>query len=158
MNHDTRYLELRYGACSWSEVCGITQMAGWLRKAGKLRADKQIEPDLMIEVLSATAGQLTCPQCERLGLTAAAPPDDADDWPEARACEACSRPIDPQRLEAVADATLCAACQRKDELGQLETETEYCPKCGSVMQLQPGKSRGITRYVYVCTGNPPCRL
>ncbi len=158
MNRETRYLELRCRACSWSEVCGAAQMAGWLRKAGKLRADKQMELDVTVEVLSAAAGQLACPQCEQIGLIAAPTVDDADDWPEARVCEACSKPLDPQRLEAVPNAVLCAACQRKDELGQLETETEYCPKCGAAMLLRPSKSRGITRYVNVCTGNPPCRL
>ena len=156
MNHDRTYLELRCPGCSWSEVCGPAEIAQWLLRAGKLRRGSDPEWEIMVEVLRATAPKLACPECGRAGLCLGPARDDAD-WPETL-CEACSRPIERERLELLPDTTFCAACQRKAERGETTTETEYCPKCGAPMAVKPSKSAGLTRYVMVCTGDPPCRL
>lgn len=152
MTPETRYLELRCGACSWTELCGPDAMAAWLRKARKLRADSEPELEIMVELLPAAAPRLACPQCGQLGLTASPAADDAE-WPEPALCESCSKPIPPERLEAVPDATLCAVCQEQEELGQAETDTEYCPKCGAPMEVRLSRSPGLARYVSVCTAN-----
>ena len=63
-----------------------------------------------------------------------------------------------ERLELLPDTTFCAACQRKAERGETTTETEYCPKCGAPMAVRLSRAAGLTRYVLVCTAQPPCRL
>ena len=52
----------------------------------------------------------------------------------------------------------CVACQGRKEAGIAEEEPEYCPHCGSLVELRVGRGPGITRYRRFCTGQPPCRL
>ena len=150
------YVELRCRECSWTEVCGPGDVARWLRAARKLRASSQPEWEVLCELLRSAAGQLTCPECGAVGLVVGPARDDAD-WPELRRCSACGKTIGRERLEALPDATLCAACQRAEEAGHPQEEIEYCPKCGAPMQLRPTRAGGITRYVMACTAEPPCR-
>ncbi len=112
----------------------------------------------MHEVLRATAGRLACPECGKVGLAAALAADDTADWPGPRPCAACGQPISEERLRVLPSATLCAACQREEELGHPKTETEHCPRCGAPMKLRPAKTGAVTRYVLSCTADPPCRL
>lgn len=154
MGNTAGYLELRCPACGWAETCGEERIAAWLRKARKVRAGREPELEIMVEVLTATAGQLVCPACGRAGL-AAGPA--ADDWSEAGLCERCRQPISEERLRAVPGTTLCADCRRREELGRAEPPAQYCPRCGAPMRLELSKSRGLARYVMACTGNPPCR-
>ena len=157
MSRQTRYLELRCPRCSWAEVCGPEDVARWLRGARKLR--RRSDPDLgiMYEVFRATAGHLACPECGKKGLGVGPAPEDMTDWPGPKVCSACGKTISPERMEAVPGTTLCAACQRDEELGRAKVEIEYCPQCGAPMKLRPSRSGGLTRYVLVCTGDPPCR-
>jgi hypothetical protein len=133
-------------------------MAHWLQRLGKIRAARKPEPEILAELFRAAAGQFTCPECGHIGLFVA--PDEEDDgqWPGPRPCSICGKPIPQERLEAVPDATLCMACQARDESGSPPGEVEYCPKCGSPMEIRLGRSPGISRYVMTCTKNPPCRL
>jgi len=159
VSSETRFLQLSCPACRWTEVCGRQQVAGWLRKLRQIRPGREPELEIMHEVLRAVAGRLTCPQCGRTGLATTPTADENEDvdWPEARTCSACSKIISKERLEAVPEATLCAACKRAEQPGTTEIQTEYCPRCGALMELRLGTSAGVTRYVLVCTGNPPCR-
>lgn len=152
------YFELRCRRCSWCQVCGPEEVVGWLRKARKLRAGGAPEWEILVEVFLAAAPRLVCPECGAEGLSAGPAPDDAGDWPELKTCASCSAPIEEERLRAVPGATLCAACQRDEELGRGCRETDYCPRCGAPMELRPSRSGGVTRYVLACTANPPCRL
>ncbi|MHB1038452.1 MAG: TraR/DksA family transcriptional regulator [Pirellulales bacterium] len=158
MNCPPPYLELRCRACSWSEACGPDAMIRWLVKAKKVRPGRAPEPEILVEVFRATAGQLACPQCGEMGLEVGQAVEDEVDWPSARSCAACAKPIPPERLAVVPNATLCAACQRDEEQGRAKVEVEYCPRCGSPMELRQSRATGVTRYVLACTGNPPCRL
>ena len=158
MNDPSQYVELRCPACSWAEVGGPEAVAGWLRRARKLRARSAPELDILYEILQATAGQLACPSCGNVGLSIGPARDDEADWPGARACSACGQPISEERLRAVPATALCAACQQDEERGRAKTEIEYCPRCGAPMALRPTRAGGVTRYVLVCTGSPPCRL
>ena len=151
------YVELRCPRCPWTEVCGPKDVVRWLRTARKLRAAGQPEWEVLCELLQSAAGQLPCPGCGAVGLVVGPARDDAD-WPELRRCAACGKTIDGERLEAVPDATLCAACQRAEESGRPQEEIEYCPKCGAPMELRPTRGAGVTRYVMACTAVPPCRL
>jgi predicted RNA-binding Zn-ribbon protein involved in translation (DUF1610 family) len=156
MDRQAEHLELRCPNCRWSEFCGRMEMANWLRKARKLTARSRMETEVMIEVFRATAASLACPSCGQVGL-AAVSADAPFDWPELKRCGVCSQPIGQERLEAVPDATLCAACQRNEEQGRPPSVTDYCPRCGAPMMLRPSRTAGVTRYVPTCTGNPPCR-
>lgn len=140
------------------EVCGPEDVARCLRKARKLRAGREPEAEIMYEVFRATAGQLACPECGKVGLLVVPATDDDFDWPGQKACESCGKLISRQRLEAVPGATLCVRCQRDEELGRAKRDVEYCPRCGAPMQLRPTRSSGVTRYVLKCTADPPCRL
>ncbi|MHC4403864.1 MAG: TraR/DksA family transcriptional regulator [Planctomycetota bacterium] len=157
MTRHTQYVDLRCRRCSWAEVCGPEANAGWLRKAGKLRAGVDPEPEVMVEVLRAAAGKLACPECGHVGLAALPAEEDRLDWSEPQTCASCGRPIPAERLEALPEATLCAACRQDEELGRAKTEIDYCPRCGAPMQLRPTAAGGVTRYVLTCTGVPPCR-
>ncbi len=156
MSSQRHYYELRCSACSWAEVCGRQSVSAWLQKARKVRPGREPEWEILVELLLATAPQLPCPQCGRIGLTAEPASDDGADWGEPAACSSCGSPIPQERLQAIPGTTLCATCQRDDELGATTTQ-EYCPRCGAAMELRLSKSRGITRYVLACAGNPPCR-
>ncbi|NUQ64024.1 MAG: TraR/DksA C4-type zinc finger protein [Pirellulales bacterium] len=155
MNEDIEYLELSCPDCSWSEVCGPAGVARWLRAAKKVRTGREPQYDIMVALLLGTAGQLTCPRCGRTGLAAGPPRDDVL-WADNTTCQSCSRPIPRERLEAVPGTRLCAACRQAEESGGAG-EVEYCPRCGSPMELRLSRSAGISRYVMECTASPPCR-
>ena len=152
------HFELRCPACSWSEQCGPAAAARWLGRAGKVRAGREPEPAILFELLRVTAPRLACPGCGAVGLAAGPAADDEIDWPGPKPCAGCSRPISQERLEAMPGATLCAECQGQEERGGHAGEGEYCPKCGSLMELRLSRAGGITRYAMACTANPPCRL
>ncbi len=151
------YLDLVCPDCAWREACSLEAMADWLRRARKLRAGSEPEPEIVEELFRAAAGEFRCPECGRKGLTTAASDDDLADWPESVLCQSCRKPIAPERIAAVPGTRLCAACQQDDEAGRGRQEIEYCPCCGAPMELRLSRSRGITRYVLTCTASPPCR-
>jgi hypothetical protein len=151
------WIDLRCPECNWSEVCASDRVADWLRAAGRLRSDQLPELEIMHEVLRGISGSLNCPQCGHTGLDVCDADDEDSDWPAAATCEVCSRPIPAERLAAVPDTMVCAGCQQSIERGETVDEVEYCPRCGSVMELRPSRGPGITRYVLVCTGSPTCR-
>lgn len=158
MNGPTAYLELRCPRCSWSELCGTEGMARWLAKARKLRPGREPDAEILAELFRVAAPGLACPACGETGLAAGLPEEDRFDWPGGRNCEACKKAIPRERLEALPEAVLCAACQRDEELGRGKTEPDYCPRCGSPMELRLSRAGGITRYALACTAQPPCRL
>ena len=147
---------LRCTRCSWTETCGPEGITAWLGKARRLRGGRPLEADVALEVLGGAAGELECPGCGAVGLIVQ--PAIEDDWPEARRCAFCNKPIPPERLEALPEADCCAACQQRAERGEAPTEVEYCPKCGAPLALRLSRSAGLTRYVRACTNVPPCRL
>jgi hypothetical protein len=143
-------------ACGFVEDESISDMVRQLRAAGILKATSDSSPDVIRALYVASAAKLACPDCEFVGITAReAPADDDEAWGQARACEICRAPIPAERLEFLPDARLCAACQAKDERGETsDNEREFCPRCGSVMQLVAGRGQGIARFVMRC---PACR-
>jgi len=157
MSQPNPHYELRCPQCSWTEVCGTEGMIRGLLTIGKIRHGREPDLEILIELFQAMVGQMACPECGAKGL-AVAPVDDEADWPDERPCAVCGRLISAERLEALPNATLCAACQRAEEEGRAPVEQEYCPRCGSPMTLRPTTTGGVTRYKLVCTGNPPCRL
>lgn len=155
---------LSCNACGWRTVDGSGGLAARLRLVGLLRRDGEPGDELIAELLPGAVGRMTCPGCKRIGLrvgvTEGADSEDWDDgWQTAVLCEACRKPIDPERLEALPDTRRCTACQQKSESGVVEEdEPEFCPRCGALLELRVSRSGGLTRYRLFCTGAPPCRL
>lgn len=151
----SEYLDLVCGGCAWRESFGLAQMAKWLRQAGKLRADRQPEAEIVYELFRSAAPQSPCPNCGQRSLSLATCDDDA--WGDEGLCEACHRPIPGARLAALPGVRLCAGCQCAEETGQAPRSVEYCPRCGAPMAVRLSRAAGVARYVMTCTGNPPCR-
>jgi Zn finger protein HypA/HybF involved in hydrogenase expression len=152
--------ELTCSNCGWQTVCGRDDAIARLRLIGQLRREPDPDEDLVATLFVEAAPRMTCPLCKEKRLAARPTVDDyADDWQAAVLCEICRAPIDAERLDAIPGTKRCAACQGKTEAGQLsEIEPDYCPNCGSLVEIRISRGSGITRYRRVCTGDPPCRL
>jgi hypothetical protein len=147
--------------CSWRTVSGRADAIARLRLIGTLRREAEPADDLLAALFADGAPRMTCPLCKRIGFVATpADADDADgDWQAAVLCEICRQPIAAERLEALPATKRCVACQGKSEAADGDNdEPEYCPNCGSLVELRVSKGAGITRYRRFCTGVPPCRL
>jgi Prokaryotic dksA/traR C4-type zinc finger len=149
--------------CGWRTVCGWGDVISRLRLIGALRRETEPSDDLLEALFLDGAQRMTCPLCKEIGLRAAPASGDDEtedgDWQTAVLCEICRQPIAAERLEALPDVRRCVACQGKAEAagGDVE-EPEFCPNCGSLVELRVSKGAGITRYRRFCTGSPPCRL
>jgi hypothetical protein len=152
--------EVKCRNCGWRTFCGPVDAAARLRLIGLLRREPDPPDDLVAALLVEAAPRMTCPLCKEKRLVARpAVDDDAGDWQAAVLCEVCRTPIDPERLEAVPGTKRCAVCQGTAETGQFpDTEPEYCPHCGAIVEIRVSRGAGITRFKRVCTGDPPCRL
>jgi hypothetical protein len=149
--------------CGWRTVCGRGDVISRLRLIGALRRETEPGDDLLEALFLDGAGRMTCPLCKEIGLRTAPASDEAEDddgdWQAAVLCEICRQPIPPERLEALPGVRRCVACQGKAEsAGGDVVEPEFCPNCGSLVELRLSKAGGITRYRRFCTGRPPCRL
>lgn len=147
--------------CGWRTVCGEADIAARLRLVGLLRRDKDPDEGILAALFDDAAGRMTCPGCKRVGVVAddADAADDEDDWQAAVLCEACRKPIDPERLEVFPDSKRCVPCQARSESGVPEPdEPDFCPRCGSLVELRVSRGSGLTRYRRFCTGQPACRL
>jgi len=143
------WMQLACPKCGWRSLCGPPQMTQWLRAIGMVRRDTAPELDVLPELFRSAAVRLTCPKCETVGLVASeTEPEDDEEWGMARACAECGQPIPRERLEIFPSADLCVRCQQKSDRGE-SSETEYCPRCGSVMTIRQSR-RGVTRYVMSC--------
>jgi transposase-like protein len=143
--------DLRCFACGWMSVCGPAQMTDWLLRHRLIKRTSDIDTDMLAELFRSSAGKFVCPQCGQSDLAASpSAPLDSEAWGEARKCETCGAAIPPERLEVFPETRLCVACQNRDERGELTATPEYCPRCGSAMELSQSRGSGITRYVMTC--------
>jgi hypothetical protein len=145
-------MELSCPACDYTAICSPAAMVEWLKGVRMLRRDGRPEPELIGELFRSAAGKYVCPKCGGRGLAVQAV-DEGDDeaWGMARACEGCGQPIARERLEALPETRVCAACQGRDERGEASGAVEYCPKCGGVMEVRQTGGAGVTRYAMRCT-------
>lgn len=144
--------ELYCPACNWGEVLDLPRAIIWLREAKLCNARSDPTPEEIQELLPVAAEKLQCPHCEQQPLGLRAAEDETFDWPEPVACEVCGKPIPPERLEIMPEAKTCVACQRLDESGGSAGEVEYCPHCGSPLQLKARGGAGLARYAMHCGG------
>jgi hypothetical protein len=153
--------ELICGNCGWRTVCGREDAIARLKIVGLLRRDPDPGEDLLRVLFAEAAPRMTCPICKEKRLHAvehdSSGEEDAD-WQSAVLCEVCRQPIPPERVEALPGVKRCVGCEGRDEAGTAVEEPEYCPQCGSIVEIRISRGTGITRYRRFCTGQPPCRL
>lgn len=152
----TDQYQLRCPACAWQETVGPNRLLDRLRASGVLRRAKDPDESEIFELAQAVVSRWNCPECNHQGLTLVdAPNDDADaDWGDGVACERCRAIIPAERVELFPNSKLCVKCQQSSERGDDSGAAEYCPRCGSVLQLARSRRDGISRYVMQC---PACR-
>jgi len=144
---------LRCPGCGRVMVVGHAERLAALQQIGMLKKAKNPEPDLVAELFQTSIERIPCLGCGASGLLPAWPGErDDGEWPQARACEVCKKPIGAERLEVFPTATRCAACQNREARGEAE-EVDYCPKCGSIREMRPAPSRSGS-YRMFC---PSCR-
>ena len=143
--------------CSWQVTCSIEQIVERLRRVGALRRATHPPDDLVLELLYNHLPELTCDKCQQKGLVLSEDEEEGD-WQQAVVCEVCRQPIPPERLEVFPNARCCVNCQNSADRGELAEEPDFCPRCGSLVELRVSRAGGLTRYKRFCTGDPPCRL
>lgn len=80
-----------------------------------------------------------------------------------RQCTGCGRPIAPERLEVMPDATRCISCQRHSESAPSRVSQMECPDCASHGIKSPMVWRTardpneFTGYFLGCSRFPVCR-
>lgn len=144
---------LRCPDCSRQSVLGYSNKVAILRSQGKLRREKNPDPELVDALLEAALPGIACRQCGSSGLRIELQEEEESPefWGERRRCADCQEPIPAERLEIFPDADRCAACQAKASGGD-GVEAEFCPRCGDRMVLV-ARSAGITRFQNRC---PAC--
>ncbi len=150
------YLRWNCPACHHTEETPQDALYQRLRGAGLLRrvkAEEAKDLDYLLQLAGSAKEKLTCPGCGAGNyLPAAAAEDESTGWGEQRRCTVCKNIISPERLEVFPDTTLCPACQQKAEKGD-SGQAEYCPRCGTPMQVRQRRGRGIAAYELAC---PSC--
>ena len=147
------------GACGWWTLAGEVEIARRLRTLGLLRRASDPPTEMVLELLATYGPKLPCDRCRATGLTIREGDEgDRGDWHTAVVCELCREPIPAERLDALPDARRCVTCQAAADRGQSFVEPDYCPKCGSLLELRVSGGGGTTRYKLFCTGSPSCRL
>ncbi len=121
-----------------------------LRAQGKLRRERDPDPNLILHLTELEMPFLVCPECSQGGLTWEQVRDDFDDWGDARRCQLCREPIPPERLEIFPDSVRCAKCQDRSDPAQAD---DFCPRCGGLLRVQARGGAGLARYASVC---PDC--
>jgi hypothetical protein len=153
-------VQLECSACGWRTLCGEGEIVRRLRAGGHFRRATDPPEEIVREVLFAHGGGLACDECTARGMRVTLDPsqDDGSEWEQAVVCEICREPIPAERLEIKPDATRCVKCQDAADRGRSFVEPDYCPKCGSLLELRVSHGGGVTRYKLWCTGSPGCRL
>lgn len=147
--------QLRCPACNEMAVFDRAQIIARLDRRGILRRDRKPSTDLLCELLKSAAAAWRCSACQQVGLIVApVEPLDDEDWGMDRRCQRCGQVIPAERLEVFPDAQICATCKQMEQDRPVEDEPQYCPRCGSIMELKPSRGPGISRYEMRC---PDCR-
>jgi len=149
------YLRWHCPACSHAEETSQDVLFQRLRGAGLLRrveAEEARDLDFLLQLAGSAKGKLLCPSCGAANYLPELAGDEGAAWGDVRKCAGCGSTIAPERLEVFPDTMLCPACQQKSERGT-SGEAEYCPRCGTPMQVRQRRGRGIAAYELAC---PSC--
>ncbi len=152
--------KLHCRSCSWQTTSGREDLISRLQLVGLLRRDNDPEDEIILALLEDAAARMTCPSCKSIGLVASDSEETEtewdDDWQAAVLCNHCRKPIPPERVEALPGVKQCVECQGMEETGTLPEEPDFCPRCGSLVEIRVSQSGGITRYKQFCTSG--CRI
>jgi DNA-directed RNA polymerase subunit M/transcription elongation factor TFIIS len=151
------FISLRCSACGHCEQSDSQALISRLQGAGLLkRATRAEQKDVpyLLALAQTVSDRWPCPACGAGGLTVEEAEGPADDFERGQLCAACGNGIPAERMELFPDATLCTACQAIVDRGGSPNTQEYCPRCGSLMQIRAGRGSGVARYALVC---PQCR-
>jgi ssDNA-binding Zn-finger/Zn-ribbon topoisomerase 1 len=158
MEPNARTYHVACSSCDFQQYWGIEAVARALIRIGKLRPTAEFHPDIFCELFKAHRRSILCPSCGESRMAIREARREEITWDDAVRCEECGKEIPAARLEAVPGTTVCVGCLERREKGvQTPEHIEYCPRCGSPMELRPDRSSGITRYVSTCTARPACR-
>ena len=149
------YLRWHCPACSHAEETPQDALYQRLRGAGLLRrveAEEVKDVEYLLQLAGSVKEKLTCPSCGASNYLPQPATDEGADWGDGRKCAGCLVLISPERLEVFPEATLCPACQQKAERGDTG-QAEYCPRCGTPLQVRQRRGRGIAAYELAC---PSC--
>jgi hypothetical protein len=148
--------ELHCPHCGVRERLRPNQWLERLRASGVLRRAIAPAEEEIRELLRVSLDRMLCGTCgaRGLALSGAAVVEDDDDWGDPRPCEECGALIPAERLALFPDVGLCVNCQQASERGQSGGAAEYCPTCGTILQLRQSRGSGIARYALYC---PACR-
>lgn len=146
---DEIFLEVCCSGCGHSKLYGQEEMLSYLRRLGKFRRSAKPKLDIVQQLFESTAETMPCGECGHIGMQVSVAEID-DDWGDAKCCERCAVPIPIERLEIFPETKLCMKCQSASDSGSDEQMVEYCPRCGSVMSMQPTTKSGLTGYTLKC--------
>ena len=140
-------------SCSRCGTSRVAPLPAILRELGMLRRNREIDVEMMWQLLQGAQTRLTCDQCSSVGLRCEQVADDEEkwDWPSVPECRICRGPIPPERLELFPDAKHCATCQQTLERKAESSDREFCPRCGTVLAVRASRSAGISRYEMSCS-------
>ena len=143
-------------ACKYAEESSRDALVSRLRNAGLLKrvqTEDAGDAAYLLELARCVADRIDCPSCGTSGFQPQLADEVEEDWGDARKCESCRGVIPAERLEVFPDSRLCMACQRKVDAGGNTGVPEYCPRCGTPMQVRQARG-GVARYEVIC---PECR-
>lgn len=145
---DASWYELKCKACGNRETIRFSELVEAVRRLGHLRKSADPSPELVLELLGDGLLPIECFSC---GASQSQLADgDETEWEAERRCQACSKQIDPERLEIFPDSVYCTDCQTKSDQGKLPTDLGYCDRCGGPLESQAAGGSGIARYVLTC--------
>ena len=122
--------------CGWSTFLDTEGVFQWLVKHGVFGPNHDLEDEILYELFYGNAAKYRCPDCYAAELEISTVIDDFSDV-EPRRCRGCADVIPPGRRGE-----------------NLDLNVEYCPVCGSVMELvRVGNS-----FEWCCTRVPSCRF
>src|SRR5688500_8196341 len=138
------------GTADSETILARLQQAGLLKRAAK---EERRDVAYLRAVAESAAARLACPACGVAGLHLNAE-EPNDPFDAGRPCAACGQRIPAERIELFPETTLCVACQSKVDAGAAPNTQEYCPRCGTPLQVRLRQGAGVSRYDLVC---PQCR-
>ncbi len=147
--------ELRCPHCDHQELLEPYEVMTRLIDAKRLKRSADVDWPIAAELFRDLATGFPCEECDRSGLKFGVAEIDDEEWGMARKCNRCQKIIPAERLEAFPDSTLCVACQQASDNGQESDDREFCPKCGSVMNMRQTTRRGLAQYKMQCSSG--CR-
>ncbi len=149
--NDYRNMDVCCATCGHVRSVSLGQMVEHLRGLGMFKRQKEPDPQLVCELYASQIPLLRCGECGRIGFDAHAEEelDDAQ-WGGLRACEVCGQAIVAERLEVFPDTRRCTGCQGVADRGEDAVDTEYCPRCGAIMEMRLRGGAGITGYAMRC--------